>query len=873
MKKHTRMLAFVAAGFVPLAPQAQPADDGSQQQEGTVEEAFLPPWSADDAWIDALTTDAEGTPDAPEAVDTIAVDPLSASGDAAADRVREPRPPPSNVVDSIVVTAERRVERLQDVPVAITVVNEKQLVAANVTQITDLSRLAPALEVNGQPGNADTRISIRGISTESFSVTAEQAVSLVVDGVVLGKAPTVSLFDVGRVEVLRGPQGTLFGKNASAGVISISTNAPDPSRFMVGLRSDWGSEWDYRLLQASVNLPLGDTAAVRINGGQTYTRGFYHNVVRGEDSKQSIEGGRMRLLWDLTPSLTLNLIADFEQQYTSEQIYLVFERHEDPATGEPRPIPRCQGTLASPDNTTTCNNDPTFNDGKAWGYSGQLEWRIGDYTVNSITALRRYQQYNEIDVDGLDGNYYNNANAFNNRVFTQELRIASPNHERLRYVAGLFYSDSHVPNDLDQIIGPDLLASVATGLIGGNISDLLGMLGLPFDGRRLLSLCSTLGLCLGEIAALYQPNQYTADITSKAVFAQLTFNLTEALKLIAGARYTRDDVRMVSSSYLGIDSTLMPQPIIIPQAQGLAGRDEVSALSWRAGLQYDLSDDAMTYFTASHGYKGPQIIFVPPNLIPGIDVAGGSVTLPTPARIDYVKPEYPEDYQLGLKTTLFGGLFAANAALFHTTIKDFQASVFNGQASFTPTNVPSVVTKGIELDLLGFLSENLMFNAGLLYNSATYPKGYKAACTQVNAHCPDTDPETVQDIGGRQLVVAPKWKVTFSPEYSFDLPWTTRGFISGDAVYRSAMHFSASRDTRTEIGDRTTIGMRVGMRGAEDNWEVSLFARNLTDERNPAFLFAPFLLSSSTTPDTVTSGHAMYTESFRFFGLSAGLRF
>lgn len=811
--------------------------------------------------------------EAPPPLETIAVEPLSPVAEPPETEAVEDGTS-ATALDAIVVTAERRVERLQDVPVAITVVNQKQMEAANVTQVTDLSRLAPALEVNGQPGNADTRISIRGISTESFSVTAEQAVSLVVDGVVMGKAPTVSLFDVGRVEVLRGPQGTLFGKNASAGVISISTNPPDPSRFMAGLRSDIGSEWNYRLLQASVNVPVGDTAAIRINAGQTNTDGFYRNVVRDQDSEQRIEGGRVRLLWDILPTLTLNLIADYEQQYTSEQIYLLFSQHDDADTGEPKPIPRCEGTYASRDITTTCNNDPTFNDGKAWGYSAQVEWLVGDYTINSITALRRYQQYNEIDVDGLDGNYYNNANSFNNRVLTQELRIASPYDDRLRYVAGVFFSDSHVPNFLDQIIGPDLLASVVTGAVGGNLDDIVSMLGLPgLNPSTLLSLCSTLGICLGEAASLYQPNQYTADIVSKAAFAQFTFSVTEALKLIAGARYTRDDVRMVSSSYIGIDSGLFGDPIIIPQAQDLVGRDEVSALSWRAGLQYHWNDDVMTYFTASHGYKGPQIVFVPPNLIPGVDVGGGSVTLPTPARIEYVKPEYPDDYQLGVKATLLGGLFAANAALFHTRIKDFQASVFNGQASFTPTNVPSVVTKGVELDLLGFLSENLMFNAGFLYNSATYPDNYKAACTQISDKCPDTDPETVQDIGGRQLVVAPKWKVTFSPQYSFDLPFRARGFVSADAVYRSSMHFSAAPDTRTEVDGRTTLGMRIGVRDPEDDWEVSLFGRNLTGEYNPAFLFAPYLLSSATTPDTTTTGQALYTESFRFYGISLGIRF
>ncbi len=850
------LASFILLAGMSLAAHAQDATD-TPSAESVIDSAASEPAAdalffaePDEPEADAAEASADVAP--VETFPTIAVEPTRAESET--DAVIEPGVPKATKLDSIVVTAERRVERLQDVPVAITVVNQKQMEAANVTQITDLSRLAPSLEVNGQPGNADTRISIRGISTESFSVTAEQAVSLVVDGVVLGKAPSVSLFDVGRVEILRGPQGTLFGKNASAGVVSISTNAPDPSRFMAGIRTDLGSEWDYRLLQASVNVPIGDTAALRINGGQTYTSGFYYNAVRDEDSEQNIKGARARLLWDITPSLTLNLIADYEEQYTSEQIYLAYERYHHAASGEPRQIARCNGTFAGDDNNIVCNNDPTFNEGKSWGYSGQLEWLVNDHTINSITAMRRYTQYNEIDVDGMNGNYYNNANAFNNRVFTQEVRIASPADERFKYVAGLFYSDSHVPNDLDQLIGPDMLASLGTGVVPA-------------------SLCTLLNICLGQLIGLYQPNQYTADIESAAVFAQFTFQITDPLKLIAGARYTRDDVQMVSSSYLGIASSLLPSPIIIPQAQDLLGREKVDAVSWRAGLQFDFTDDLMAYFTASRGYKGPQIVFVPPNVIPGIDLAALDITLPTPAEINVVRPEYPMDYQLGVKATLFGGLFAANAAIFHTTIKDFQASVFNGQASFTPTNVPRLVTKGFEFDLLGFLSENLMFNAGFLYNSATYPDGYRAACTQVSAVCPDTNAETTQDIGGRQLVVAPKWKVTFSPDYSFDMPFGTRGFVNADVVYRSEMHFSASPDSRTDVDARTIIGARIGIRGAGDDWELSVFGRNLTEERNPAFLFAPYLLGSASSPGIDTSGHALYTESFRFFGVSLGMRF
>ena len=836
----------------PAMALAQDAADVATQEQVAAPSSVADSGTSASPEASAPELAAEPTPAVPETVDTVPV---------ASTETPEPVPPPDpedtpdgmTRIDEIVVTAQKRAERLQDVPVAITVIKQEDMERANVTQISDLSRLAPSVEVNGQPGNADTRISIRGISTESFSVTAEQAVSIVVDGVVLGKTPSVSLFDIGRVEILRGPQGTLFGKNSSAGAISISTNPPDPSRFMAGARIDTSSSFGYRLLQGSLNLPLTENSALRLNAGQTLTDGFIHNNVRNEDSTQQIDGMRMRFLWNATPDLTINLIADYEKQRTTEQLYLQFDRYTD-NNGEPQPIPGCNGAFGGPDNRISCAGDPIFNNGQSWGFSGQLELAIGDYTLTSISALRRYTQYNEIDVDGLPGNYYNNSNTFNNEAITQEFRIASPGGERLKYVAGLYYSHTYVPNFLTQVIGTDILASVATG---------------PLD----VSLCTQFGICTGALAGLNQPNEYIATIISSAAFGQLTYELTDRLSWILGGRATHDDVSMVSTNFVGVASSapfLQNLSPLTPLNAPLSGESVVDNISWRTGLQYQLADDIMAFLTFSKGYKGPQVVFNPPGLIPSI---GPPPVLPTPASISIVRPEYPNDAQLGLKATLFEGLFAANINLFHTRINDFQGSVFNGQAKFTPNNIPSVVTKGVEIDLFGYLYPGLTLNSGLLYNEVTYPSTYLVGCTQVGPKCPDTDEGTVHDVGGKQLPIAPKIKVTFSPEYSFDLFSGIRGFVGSDITYRSKIHYGAADDTRTQAPGRTVVGGRIGVRGPGDNWEISVFGRNLTDAYNPAFLFAPYLLTSASTPQRITAGHALSTESFRFIGVSAGARF
>ncbi len=818
-----------------------------------VETATDPSAQAQDAVAAPAATQAPANGDASNTAEVLPTIPVNLPEEKKTVKVEKEAAAPQNI-DEIVITAQKREERLQKVPIAVTVVNSDQLSRQNITEVSNLARAVPAVEASGEEGNPDTRISIRGISTNSFSVTAEQAVSYVADGVVLGKAPSVSLFDIAQIEVLRGPQGTLFGKNASAGVISVTTNKPDPTKFEAFGHADFGAEYKSRVLHGTVNVPLGDEAAVRISVGQSYQSGLIHNAVRNDDSVLKIDGGRARFLWEPTPDLTINIIGDYEKQHVNEQLYILFNRYIDTNTGKPTAIPGCGGTIPSMSSRISCNNNPTYNDATTYGLSAQINWQIGDYTLTSITSGRRYKQDGYIDVDGLPGNYYDNGNKFDNRVYTQELRIASPVGEDLEYVAGGFWSKSHVPNYLTQVIGADALTSI-------------------IDGTIPVSLCGTLGICANGLVSLNNPNQYIADLKSYAVFGQATYRLLDDLKVIAGARWTRDDVAMTSTSYLGVISSLVPGSNIVPLtplAAPLEGRSKVNNISWRLGLQYDISKSSMAYLTASHGYKGPQIVFNPPGIIPTLD--GLSLKPPAPASISVIRPEYPMDYEAGIKSSFFGGILATNINVFHTTIKDFQSSVFTAVGP-TPNNISQVVTQGIELDMFGFLAKGLIVNSGILYNKVTFPSGYMTTCTQVGPKCPDTKSSTLEDIGGKQLTYAPRFKFLLAPEYEYGVSDRVNVFIGGDLVYRTKIGFVPSDDTRAETSDKAILGGRLGVRSADRNWEIAVFGRNLTNKNNSPFLFAPYLLSGLSAPGIDTSGQALTSESFRFFGLSLEAHF
>ena len=720
----------------------------------------------------------------------------------------------------VIVTAQKREQKLQQVPLSVTVVGQNQLTQQQITSTEDLVRAVPALTTYGEPGNPDTRFSLRGISTQSFSITSEQAVSFVLDGVVLGRAPSANLFDIARVEVLSGPQGTLFGKNASGGVINIVTNAPELGRFDGTVHADLGDEWDYRVLDGVVNLPIGDTAALRISAGENYNDGFLYNPVRNEKSVDRLDNVRARLLWEPTPDLTVNLIADYEKQNVTEQVYVQFGTYDSTATGKPIPIPGCgagAGVTINANSRIDCGGDPDYLNDSDYGYSAQIDWRIGGHTLTSITSYRRYFQQGALDVDGLPTFAFDNGNAFNNNVLTQELRIASPTGQALEYVAGGYFSETNVYNYLSQSLG--------------------AAAGIP-----------------AFLSPYENPNIASSKTDDYALFGQATYHVTSQLSLIAGARLTRDEVGMHALAEASFGS-LIP---LTPLGPTVNASDTVNNFSWKLGGQYQFDKDLMVYASATHGYKGPQIQFNAPNAL--LVVAGlppGNATLST------IAPELPMAYEVGVKSTLLNGHLALDGDLFYTRIKDFQTELFN-PATGVPyaSNAPWADTEGVEINVFGAPLPGLTFNGGVIYNVAEY--GPLLTTDDTGA------PVSVK---GHQIAGAPKWKANLAGEYSRRVTNSLQGFVSADVVYISSVDFAEFTDPLQTAPGHAIVGARIGVRSPDKRWSIAVFARNLFDDRTPVFLYAPYLLANVTAPGVTTVGRSYSTESFRMVGVTLDGKF
>ena len=296
----------------------------------------------------------------------------------------------------IVVTAQKREEKLKDVPIAMTVVGAGQLQDQNVTTIADLSRTAPALEMIQSFGGPGGGGQIRGIGTQSFTRSAEGAVGIVVDGVSQGNLNINNIFDTSRVEVLRGPQGTLFGLTSSAGVINMVTNAPDPSKFESIWHAEYankgtaGSEFGQEMIHGVVNIPISGNSALRVAGSIDDNKGVQHNSYTGEDDTVHNSAVRARYLWRPTDEFTVNVIGDYQKiiQHGAQGGAIAAFTY---VTADPTlaaQLAAC-GITAGFANQDRCANHNQYAEDSNYGASVQLDWNLGPATLTSISAYRR----------------------------------------------------------------------------------------------------------------------------------------------------------------------------------------------------------------------------------------------------------------------------------------------------------------------------------------------------------------------------------------------------------------------------------------------------------------------------------------------------
>ena len=694
----------------------------------------------------------------------------------------------------IIVTATRREERLQDVPVAVSAISGQDLTKTGFREATDIQYLAPNITFSAtNPVSNGGGYQIRGIGTQTYDSGIEQTVGLVVDGVVIGlsRDPGATGFaDIERVEVLRGPQGTLFGKNSSAGVIQIITKKPQLGVSSLDLDLSYGERND-QLERATANVPLDSNLALRVTGFHNAQDGAIPNIVNGTRvGDRNNYGIRGKLLWEPTANLSLLLTGEYQTGFARDGQLI-----ESLGTNPLYNLAFNRFAVKPGHNVYIAYNDGDWTaDTRLWGSSLQADYRLGDFTLTSITAYRSLKTTQLTDIDGSPADIFNHSDGgVDSNQFTQELRLTSPDGRRLEYTLGLYYY--HTTN------------GGWTAQYGDfNFGPLFPGYGVPVvlgGGNRL----------------------NTNYVRSLAAYGQATYKLVEGVKLIGGLRYTND------RNHGELTVRKLPFPAIVsgllPDYSGTVRADNVSG---KLGLQIEPTRDLMFYATWSTGYKGPAI-----------DGTTGT--------IHEVKPETVKSYEIGLKSQLFNGALTFNTALYWSDFTNFQAQTFD--TSVTPpafylSNAGGMRARGVEVETSLRVSPRLRLSANGAYSDATfreylgtcYPGQPMSPTVGVGCYVDPTTNANVANYAGYRLPNAPEWSYTLRGDFNQPLSDDLTFDANANWAWRDRTQ-AVLGDPKSEIGAYGLLNGTIGIGASNGAWHVGIYARNLLNKHFYAAYAAP----------------------------------
>ena len=756
--------------------------------------AALAALTAAPAWAQDTTTRGVSAPSADAQADAQTAEPAQTEGTTPGD---------------IIVTAQKRSERLQDVPLAVTVVGGDLLQQQGRASIEGAQNLVPSLTILKSGTTLNQSIFLRGVGTATFSIAGEPSVSTVVDGVVFSRAGEAfgDLVDIDRLEVLRGPQGTLFGKNASAGVINIISK--QPARELGGYaEAGYYSRAEYRG-RVALNVPLSEDIRTRFTGFYDNYDGNIRNTAYRNRYVNGFEhyGGRAQLVADLNKNVTLTLIGDYH-------------RNDDDCCGEvigtgtpvvaggvvtgfstANPV---FGALPTPrgNETRTLNqNLVTSTRETGYGFSGQLDLTGDIGTVTSITAYRNYKNTEIRDGDFLPAAYvgFNQLHDFGPQTgdtFSQELRLTSPGKQLIDYVVGLYYSRASSERVFTR---NDQVCTAAAGVTLTGLTPCSSPLAAP----------STFPTATADFGSVFK---------NLSAFGQATLNISDRFRLIGGLRYTNDELSVFHSR-----NTTLAGPGINPSFPATAtgtgqpatpfrGKTTNDNLSGKGGFQFDIIPQSTLYATYSRGYKGPAY-----NVFFNLTATGTNV----------ISPETSDAYEAGLKNSFLNGRLVLNLAAYYAKYHNFQANnpdLVAGVVVTRFTNAGEVSTRGGELDLLFAPVADLSISGGFAYTDAHVDQFRLPPGAAAGAVVPP----------GTPLGFAPKWKGNLGVDYRYRTGSALDFFAGAQGSYQSSeLALFAADPVQRRLGTIKGYGLvnlSAGIVGSDDRFRLTAQVRNLFDQ-------------------------------------------
>jgi len=711
------------------------------------------------------------------------------------------------LLEEIVVTAQKREQSVQDVPIAVSVLGADKIDAAHAVGFESLQQLIPSVSFRKGNTNRNSAVVIRGIGTISFSTAAEPSVSTVVDGVVLGRSGQAftDLYDLERLEVLRGPQGTLFGKNASAGVVNLTTKRPTEELSGSVDLSIFEDE-EYRL-KGRVSGALSDNVRASLTGFIGDFDGYITNTFNGDTIQgYDRQGFRGMLEWDVSDNVDVLVIAE---DYSAEDdccadLSLLPNGRDPNSPANPNSLGVVNGVadldldqrLVDHDLTTRTIDDST-------SLSVQVDAGVGDLTLTSITAYREWD-----NTEIREGDFTSTAGDsplpvdFSNTFFqlhdigiqswsqfSQEVRIASPGDQILTWQAGLFYWNLQS----DRSFRRDASCQVSAN----NVPILASNPGLTCLSTDIVAATAV----------------FDTEFENLSVFGEGSYAINDNLDVIFGLRYTDDEVSF--NHQRSNNDPFGRQGVGVRAAvdnTDFTGSTSETDTSGKLGLTWSASDSSLLYATYSQGYKGPAF-----NVFFNQALAN---TLP-------ISSESSEQIELGYKLTT-GNLFA-NFAIFSTDIEDLQANNIDtslGTATTTLTNAGDISTEGIEVDFIWQPTENFQLTGGFASIDAEIdrfncPVGVPAsACTDRSGLDVPFSPDLKYTIGANYIV---NWNA--GTDIIFDA-----SFVHTDEQVAGLPANNGTTAPQALLPEYDILNASIAFSFQDDKYRLTLIGKNLGDE-------------------------------------------
>ncbi|WP_116365745.1 TonB-dependent receptor [Parahaliea mediterranea] len=743
-----------------------------------------------------------------------------------------------SALEEVVVTAQKRTESLQDVPLSIMAMGGEALESAGIGSADDLTRVVPNLRINRQAQASATVIRMRGVGASGNSAI-DPSVAPFIDGVYIPRPGAIlsSFLDVANVEVLRGPQGTLFGRNATTGALQISTVAPQFDGLEGEVFAEAGNYDAYRL-RGIVNVPVSDTFALRFAGMTDQHDGLYDNKLDGKDwGDRDVNVGRAAARWQPSDSIDWIVRYDYAEMGGDGILPAEVSSKNSPPDLVNR-LGNAFGPLSpdigDPFDGTVSQRLVGGLDDEQWGLSSDFNWTLSSgYHLRWIAAQRTWKN-DQLDGDviftGVD--LLTRRGLYDSDAMSQELQFISPEDalfgERMDFVAGLYYFDE------DYEIGEDLNFGSAFCSALLPPAQVPACQSFPQQGATQL--------------------RFDQSAESTAAFIETRWRLSDSLELTLGGRYTEDEKRARFNQELA-----NPFGAAVRAAETGDYDFDDDQFTYRVVLSWFLNDDMMLFANYSTGYKSG-----------GINSSGVATPLIGQRVFD---SESVDNLELGIKSTWMGGAMQLNATAYRMEIDDFQDRSFR-DASFLITNAGSLRQQGLEMELKMLPTDNLSFDLSLAYLDSEFTDFKNASplpgCAVLpppgTPQCPNP-----QDNTGKRNSYSPEWELAAALEYTFDFDSGMSLVARGDWQYVDDFLAGGSDlSPQTTVDAYNLFGARLTLRGSNANWEVSAFGENLTDERYAIQYFTQVLGGALGLLDTSTGETVMrnYVSAPRTYGVS-----